>query len=464
MIGLSGALGTGLFLGSGSVIAYAGPATVISYMLAGTLALAVVWALAEMVTVHPVPGGHGTVAAAYLGRFGGFVARWNFALTMVTAVGAEVTATATYLRFWFPSLPIWLGTVLCSVVIGALNIFSVHLYGSSEYWFSMIKVVAILAFIVLGIAVVFGAVPGVEAIGITNLTEHGGFFPRGGVGVLAAACMAVFAFGGIENVSVGAAESEHPGRDVPRAASAMIWRLLIFYVGAVLVVLMLQPWTTTAASNGTVEESPFVAALALSGVRGASHVMNAVLIVAALSAANGCLYSSSRMIHALAVDREAPRFAGRTAANGSPRGAVLLAMVGMVVAAVLSLVSPGQAFMWLYGMATLGILVTWTIIMLTHLAFRRKRAAAGLPPAAHRLLWSPVTEIVCLVAVVAIFIAQLWLMPIVWYAGIPYILTLSLAYCVLRRVRQLPPPRDLLTEERAGRAEERAGRGEYVHK
>lgn len=444
MIALSGALGTGLFLGSGSVISYAGPATVISYALAGSLALAIVWALAEMVTVHPVPGGHGTVAAAYLGRFGGFVTRWNFAITMMVAVGAEVVASATYLTYWFPSLPLWLGTILCSVFIGALNMFSVHLYGSSEYWFSMIKVVAIVVFILLGLAVVAG-LGGHDAVGTRYLTE-GGFLPKGVTGMLAAACMAVFAFGGIENVSVGAAESANPARDIPRAAHTMIWRLLIFYVGAILVVLMLQPWTETAAVAGTVEQSPFVKVLEITGVAGASHVMNAVLIVAALSAANGCLYSSSRMFHALAVDHEAPRFASRTNAKGAPRGAVALAMCGMALAAALAILSPGNVFMWLYGMATIGILVTWVMVMSTHLVFRRKRARAGLPLPVNRLWGSPVTNVVVLAASVAIFVALYWLMPIAWYAGVPYILALSVGYWLLSRSRELPEPRDLLAE------------------
>nr|WP_253282155.1 amino acid permease [Arcanobacterium phocae] len=192
MIGLSGALGTGLFLGSGSVIGYGGPSTVIAYLAAGLLALSVVWALAEMVSVHPVPGGHGAVAASYLGSYGGYVTRWNFAVTMLIAVGAEVTATATYLQFWFPSLPLWVGTVLCSLFIVALNLFSVHLYGSSEYWFSMIKVIAIVTFIALGLSIVFGLFPGIDAIGTRNLTEYGGFFPKGIPGLLAAVCLAFF--------------------------------------------------------------------------------------------------------------------------------------------------------------------------------------------------------------------------------------------------------------------------------
>ncbi|MCI5826330.1 MAG: amino acid permease [Arcanobacterium sp.] len=452
MIGLSGALGTGLFLGSGSVIALAGPATILSYLIAGSFALAVVWALAEMVSTHPVAGGHGTVAAAYLGQRGGYVARWNFAIQSLVAVGAEVTATATYIRFWFPDVPLWVGTIGCAAVIVVFNAFSVHLYGSSEYWFSMIKVVAAVAFILLGLALIIGAVPGVPAVGWGNLNPtQGGFMPMGIVGVLAAACMAVFSFGGIENVSSTAAESENPERDIPQAASAMIWRIVIFYLAAIAVVLALQPWQKTAASGGTIEESPFVRALSLSGVEAAAHVMNAVLIVAALSAANGCLYAATRMIHSLAVEGQAPKIAARVAPNGAPRGAVWISVIGVSLAAALSIFAPDSAFMLLLGAATVAILVTWCVIMATHLAFRKARRAAGLPLAARRLWGSPVVNWLVIIACVAIFVALHWLMPLAWYAGVPYIVVLFGSFEVLRRVRRLEPPRDLLAEEVAMR-------------
>ena len=447
MIGLSGALGTGLFLGSGSTIALGGPATVISYGLAGLLALSVVWALAEMVTVHPVPGGHGAVAASYLGKFGGYITRWNFAFMMLIAVGAEVTATATYLRFWLPGLPLGAGTILCSLFIVGLNLATVRLYVTSEYWFSLIKVTAISVFILLGVILIFVDLPNHPASGFANLTSHGGFAPYGIGGILSAACMAVFSFGGIENVSVGAAESENPQRDVPRAAHNMIWRLLLFYIVAMFIIVTLQPWTTSAASHGTVLESPFVAVLDATGIPAAAHIMNAVLIVAALSAANGCLYSSSRMIHSLALDGMAPRWAARTSQSGAPRGAVLIATLGMVIASILSLVSPDNAFMHLYGAATAGVLVTWIIVMITHMVFRQKRARAGRPIATHHLWGAPAVPIIVIVASLAIFIAMAWILPAVWIAGIPYLVLLVASYLVLARIHTLATPRNLLAEE-----------------
>lgn len=445
MIALSGALGTGLFLGAGSTIAHAGPATIISYALAGCLALSVVWALAEMVSAHPVPGGHGAIAATHLGKLGGYVTRWNFAITMLTAVGAEVTAAATYFQYWFPNLNLGLGTVLCSLFIVALNLATVRLYGSSEYWFSMIKVTAIIVFIILGLAVVFTGWPSQdEPLGFVNLTAgDGGFAPHGITGILLASCMAVFSFGGVENVSVSAAESENPERDIPRAASTMIWRLLIFYIFAIAVIVALQPWTTTVAESGQADSSPFVKVLDSAGFASAGHVMNAILIVAALSAANGCLYTGSRMIHSLALDGMAPRFAARTTEQGAPRGAVAIATLCFFIASALAIFSPNSAFMSLYGAATVGILVTWVMVMLTHLKFRKHWDEHGLPRPPARLLGAPVINIVVIVACAAIFIALRTMLPVVWTAGIPYLILLVVSYFIVNSVSKLPDPAPL---------------------
>ncbi|MFC5281386.1 amino acid permease [Arcanobacterium canis] len=449
MIGLSGALGTGLFLGSGSVIALAGPATILAYLIAGLFALAVVWALAEMVSVHPVAGGHGTVAAAYLGRRGGYVARWNFAVQSLVATGAEVTATATYIQFWFPAMPLWVGTIGCAVVIFAFNTFSVRLYGSSEYWFSMIKIVAAVAFILLGIALIIGAVPGQDPIGMSHFTDDGGFFARGMLGLLAASAMAVFSFGGIENVSSTAAESENPSRDIPHAASAMIWRIIIFYIAGIAVVLALQPWSATAAQGNVLTESPFVRALELTGISAAAHIMNAVLIVAALSSANGCLYAATRMIHALSIDGEAPAFARNLNAAGAPIGAIGISAIAVAATATLSITAPEGAFAYLIGATIVAILITWTIIMATHLAFRRARREAGLGLVKRRLWGAPVVNYVVIVACVANFVALHWLMPLTWWAGIPYIVILLGSDEILRRTRTLPAPVDLLSQSLA---------------
>ncbi|MDY2941356.1 MAG: amino acid permease [Varibaculum sp.] len=433
MIGLAGALGTGLFLGSGTTIGFGGPGTILAYILAGSLALIVVWAMAELAATHPVPGGPGAVAAAYLGPLGGYILRWNIAVTFIIAISAEVTAAGTYLQYWFP-LPLWAGTVGSSLLIMLLNFLTVRLYGTSEYWFSMFKVVAIIVFILLGASLIVTGWPGSHGpIGLGNLVNNGGFLPNGFGGVMLATCFAVFSFGGIENVSAAAAEAEHPERDVPRAAKTMIWRLLLFYVFAVAVVVTLQPWQVTGNADGTVGASPFVKAMELAGIPIAADIMNAVVLIAALSAANGCLYASSRMVHSLAIDRQAPHWAARTTANGTPRNAVLLICIGFALASVLAIVSPDRAFTYLASCATVGILVSWVSVSVTLLAFRRRRAGRDLPKPPIVLPLAPLTTSFVIVSSIAIFVTLMVLDPVVRVMGVAYIVVLFGSYLLVRR-------------------------------
>lgn len=275
--------------------------------------------------------------------------------------------------------------------------------------------------------------------------------------MLTGAVLALFSFGGTENVSVAAAESEHPDRDVPRAARAMILRLVLFYVLAIAVVVTIAPWTVSAASGGTVTESPFVTVLDAVGVPAAADVMNAVLITAALSAANGCLFAASRMVHALALDAMAPRLLARTSANGSPRLAVAASTLGMVVACVLAITAPDTAFMTLFGVNVFGLMITWTIVLVTYVCFRRRRAALGLPASPVHLVGGPATAGLLLLVIVAVIGSLAFIEPlrIGLQAGIPYALLLLAAFAVNRFVTRGRPQRPtVLDDELAGRRAE----------
>lgn len=449
MIGLSGALGTGLFLGSGSMIKVAGPGIILSYTLTGLIGLVVIWALAEMTTKHPAAGGFGASANAYLGPLGGYLTRWNTSVVMCIAVGAEVTAAATYLRFWWPNLNLFVGTLICSAILVGINLATVKLYGVSEYWFSMIKVVTVIIFILLGLVLVTVGLPGHAATGFGNLVNHGGFMPNGIKGVLIAMVMAIFSFGGAENVAITAAESKDPTKDIPKAAKAMIFRLIIFYVGAIAIVVTLEPWTVSAGSDGTIMSSPFVRVLAAAHVPYTADVMNFVLIVAALSAGNGCLYASARMYHSLGVDRMAPPILGRTTASGSPRYAVLVSSAGMIVAAILALTRPDDAFMLLFGVLVFGLWFTWVLILTTFLAFRTLRRRHGLPPAPVRL-YGGVPLAAFTLAVLGIIGVSLAFIPgltISWAVGGPYLLVLVLGYFLVAILHHGETPETVLTHE-----------------
>ena len=451
MIGLSGALGTGLFLGSGSMIATAGPASVISYALTGLLSLVVVWCLAEMTVVHPVEGGFGAVAHAYLGPLGGWLVRWNVAIVLCIAVGAEVVAAGSYLLRWFPGLHVGGGTVICSLVIIAINLATVKAYGHSEYWFSIIKVGMVLLFLALGVVIICFGLPGTPRAGLHNLTQgqgwHG-FAPYGWGGIITGAVMGIFSFGGTESVSVAAAESENPLQDVPRAAHAMIVRLALFYVGAVAVIVALEPWQKTAAGTG---QSPFVRVLSLVNVPHAADLMNLVLITAALSSANGCLYGSARMLHSLATDGLAPKAIARTSEHGAPRVAVAIATVGLVIASVLAITRPDDAFMALFGVLVFGTLLSWLLITILYVVFRRRRAALGLPESPSRLVGGPALAVAAAVVILACFVKLAFIksLSIAIPAGVPYVVLLLVAGVLVTRRHRYRP--SVLDDELAAR-------------
>ncbi|MFG1694996.1 amino acid permease [Nonomuraea sp. NPDC049309] len=285
MIGLGGAIGTGLFLGSSLAISQAGPATIVAYVICAAVAMVIGWSLAEMMVVHPEAGAFGLIAHRYLRPWAGFVVRWTYWTIQVIAIGGEVIAAGIYVQFWWPSLPLWLPVAVFSLVVLAVNAAAVRLFGEAEYWFAMIKVVAIVVFILLGLVLVTVGLPSADATGLANFTAHGGFLPNGMSGLFLAMVFVLFSYIGTEVVSVTAAESEDPVRDIPRAARRMITRLALFYVVAIAIVLTVVPWPVTA-QGGSVTESPFVTVFSAAGVPAAAAIMIFVVLTAALSSAD----------------------------------------------------------------------------------------------------------------------------------------------------------------------------------
>ncbi|WP_433430397.1 amino acid permease [Nonomuraea sp. CA-141351] len=434
MIGLGGAIGTGLFLGSSLAISQAGPATIVAYVICAGVALVIGWSLAEMVVVHPEAGAFGVIAHRYLGPWAGFVVRWTYWTIQVIAIGGEVIAAGIYVQFWWPSLPLWLPVTVFSAIVLAMNAAAVKLFGEVEYWFAMIKVVAIIVFILLGVVLITVGLPGADATGVSNLTAHDGFLPNGMSGLFLAMVFVLFSYIGTEVVSVTAAESENPARDIPRAARRMITRLALFYVLAIAIVLTVVPWTTTA-QGGSVTESPFVRVFSAAGIPAAATVMNFVVLTAALSSANTNLYLTTRMMHSLAANRYAPAWTGRLSATGVPRNALALSALGLALAAVVSAASESGAYLALFGVSVFGALVVWLLILVTHYAFRRTRAAQGLPPSPVRLWGAPVTSVVVMLFLAAVLVSTLFIEPLrpAWWAGVPFFVILSVAYVVTSR-------------------------------
>lgn len=451
MIGLGGAIGTGLFLGSSLAISQAGPATILAYMIVALVALVIAWALAEMVTVHPTAGAFGTVAHSYLGKWSGFVIRWTYWTIQVIAVGGEVIASGIYLQYWWPQLPLWLPVVVLSLALIAINAATVRFFGEFEYWFAMIKVTAIVVFILLGVLLITLGLPNAPATGFGNLTNDGGFLPNGLSGLFLAMVFVVFSFIGTEVVSVTAAESENPRRDVPKAARQMVMRLAIFYILAITIVLTIAPWSVTA-QGGSVEASPFVRVLAAAQVPAAASLMNFVVLTAALSSANTNLYLTTRMLHSLAGHRYAPAAFGRLSRTGAPRNALAMSTAGLAIAAVVAVRAADSAYVALFGISVFGALVVWLMILATHVRFRMVRAREGLPPSPARLWGAPVTTGLAFLFLAAVLVSTAFIdgLTIAWKAGLPFFALLLVAYAVVAR-RGHTEHNDPLREELAAR-------------
>jgi amino acid transporter, AAT family len=412
MMAIGGAIGVGLFLGSSVTIRLAGPAVIVSYLLGAGIALIMSYVLAEMAVVHPVAGAFGVYAEKYLNSWAGFSVRATYGVAQIIAIGAEVTAAGIYLSYWFPHVPQWIWLVLVSSALVALNAMQVNRLGEFEYWFAMIKVSAIVAFIVLGVALIFGF-GSRPAVGFGYLTSHGGFLPAGWKGVWLSLTLTVTSYMGVEIIAVTAGEAQHPEVTIPRAMRTIVYRLILFYVLAIAIMVTMVPWDQ-AGSSSTLSGSPFVTAFAAAHIPFAAAVMNFVVLTAALSSVNTNLYLATRMVFSLGQGGYAPAWVGKASGNGVPRRALLVSTAGIVAAILLAIFAPRNAFLVLYGTAVAGMLFVWLIILFTHLRFRTALAperVAGLP---MRLRAHPFFTVVGILLLLAISVTTFFVDGLQW--------------------------------------------------
>jgi AAT family amino acid transporter len=438
MMGLGGAIGTGLFMGSGLAIGYAGPAVVVSYAIAGFVALVMVFSLSEMAVVHPTAGSFGVYAETYLNAWAGFVVRYTYWMIQVVAVGGEAVAAGVYMTYWFPHVPVWIWSLSFAAILVYVNARSVANFGSFEYWFAMIKVSAIVLFIVLGAASILGI--GVEPVGFGNLTElSGGFMPNGFGGVWMAVIMGIFAFNGIELIAVTAGETRDPRTVIPAALRNMVIRLFLFYILALTIVVTFVPWTETGAK--VVEQSPFVRVLGYAGFAHAAGVMNFVVISAALSSMNVNIYLSSRMLFSLARGGYAPAALGELGARRVPLRAILISGVGILAVAAVAKFTP-LAYNYLFGIALFGAIVVWMMILVSHLAFRRAHGNGDLPIRMPLFPWLQLAGLALLAAVLVTMGLDREFWNISWIVGVPWLIALSAAYWLWKRAGQAHAARE----------------------
>jgi L-asparagine transporter-like permease len=433
MIGLGGAIGTGLFMGSGIAIGYAGPAVVLSYAIAGFIALVMVFSLSEMAVVHPAAGSFGVYAETYLNPWAGFVVRYTYWFCQVIAIGGEAVAAGVYMTYWFPGVPVWIWSLAFAFTLLYVNARSVSNFGTFEYWFAMIKVTAIVLFIVLGTVHILGI--GVPAVGFHNMTElPGGFMPHGFTGVWMAVIMGVFSFNGIEVIAVTSGEARDPEKAIPAALRTMLLRLFLFYILALTIVVAFIPWTETGAK--VVEQSPFVKVFAHSGVMYAAGIMNFVVMSAALSSMNTNVYLCSRMLFSLSRGNYAPQFLGRLGRAHTPIGAILVSGAGILIAAAISMFTP-FAYNYLLGVALFGAMIVWIFVLVSHLSFRRRHGSAHLPVRMPLFPWMQLIALGLLVAILVTMGLDREFWRISWIVGVPWLALISIAYFVWRARREV---------------------------
>ncbi|HZP23538.1 MAG TPA: amino acid permease [Terriglobales bacterium] len=438
MIAIGGAIGTGLFLGSALAVRTAGPAVILSYIFAALVALLLMYCLCEMAVAHPTAGSFGVYADLYISPWAGFVVRYTYWAAQCIAIGGEAVAAGIYTQWWFPQTPAWMWVIFYSTLLVFVNARSVSAFGTFEYWFSMIKVSAIVVFILLGAAALLG-IHQKRPIGLENFRAYGGFLPRGWTGVGLALSFVIFSFIGTEIVAVTAGEAQDPERSVPGAMRSMLLRLAIFYIGAIVILVGVIPWTQVQPGAG-VTVSPFVRLFDVMHVPAAAQIVNFVVLTAALSGMNCNLYLATRMVFSLSRAGYAPARLGRVSAAGTPIPALMVSTFGLCVATAVAISFPTSAYVYLLGVSLFGALFVWLMIFLTHLGFRRHRSRHGGRILPVRMPLFPFTTIFGALAVLGITVSTWWVegMRVTIEAGLPWLMLLSACYFVWRRANARP--------------------------
>ncbi|RZT39501.1 amino acid permease [Cupriavidus agavae] len=399
LIALGGAIGTGLFLGIAQTIKLAGPSVLLGYAIAGIVAFFIMRQLGEMVVDEPVAGSFSHFANKYCGQFAGFMSGWNYWVLYILVSMAELSAVGIYVQYWWPAIPTWVSALGFFVVINLINLASVKSFGEMEFWFSIIKVAAIVGMIGFGgyLLATGGAGP---AASVANLWQHGGFFPNGLGGMVMAMAVIMFSFGGLELVGITAAEADNPGKSIPKATNQVIYRILIFYVGALAVLLSLYPWQNVVTGG-----SPFVLIFHALNSELVATVLNVVVLTAALSVYNSGVYCNSRMLLGLAQQGNAPRALTKVNRRGIPLAALGVSALATGACVLVNYFMPGEAFELLMGLVVSALIINWAMISIIHLMFRRAKRAAG-QTTAFQSLGYPLTNYLTLVFLAGILVVM----------------------------------------------------------
>jgi len=425
MVAVGGSIGTGLLLGSGAAIQVAGPAVIVSYIVSALIAWSVAMAMGELSSVHPAAGSFGVYAEMYLNDWAGFIARYGYWFSVVIAIGSELVAAGTYMRDWFPGIPIVQWMIVFGILLLLLNLFSVGRYGTVEYWFAFIKVLTIFLFIVVGAVLLFGRKVHPQYL------ASGSLAPKGWSAAFLAASFGLYSFLGIEMVAISSGEARS-STDVARATRIAFTTLLFVYVGAMVVLVGVMPW-----NQAGVTQSPFVTVFQVAKIPAAGFIMNLVVLSAALSGANATLYVASRMLFSLARSSHAPAGLGKLNRQGVPMAALLTSMVGIVAAILVQLRTP-NAYLYIINAALIGGMLAWLVSLAAHVRFRKALSGEQL---ASMQLCSPlgaVGSIAGFIAIIGAIVATAWVgqARVAAYSAVGYLVILTAAYFLVKRCQR----------------------------
>ncbi|TFB54197.1 amino acid permease [Cryobacterium tagatosivorans] len=402
MIAIAGVIGAGLFIGSGAAIREAGPGILLAYAAAGFIVILVMRMLGEMAAANPATGSFSTYADRALGRWAGFSIGWLYAWFWIIVLGIEATAGAAIVHRWIPGVDQWVWALVLMVLLTLTNVVSVKSFGEFEFWFASIKVAAIIVFLLLGVAAILGFMPGVDAPGLSNLTGHGGFFPNGSGAVLGGVLVVVFSFFGAEIATIAAGESAHPVDAVKKAVRSTVWRILIFYIGSIAIVVTLLPW-----DSASVAKSPYVAVIELFGIPGAGTIMDVIVLTSVLSCLNSGLYTASRMLFTLSARGDAPRGWSKISRRGVPRSAVLASTIVGFVTVGLNYIAPDTVFLFLVNTSGAIALFVWLVIATSQLVLRRRMDKAEVEKLSLRMWAFPYLTWFAIASIVALLVGMM---------------------------------------------------------
>lgn len=401
MIALGGTIGVGLFMGSASTIQWTGPSVLLAYILAGIFIFFIMRAMGEMLYMEPSTGSFATFGYKYIHPLAGYLTAWSNWFQWVIVGMSEIIAVGAYMQYWFPHLPAWIPGLVAFVILGTANLISVKSFGEFEFWFSLIKVVTILVMIVAGFGLIFfGIGNGGTAIGLENLWKHGGFFTGGWSGFFFALSLVIGAYQGVELIGITAGEAKDPQKTLTKATQSIIWRILIFYIGAIFVIVTVYPWNQLNSIG-----SPFVATFAKFGITAAAGIINFVVITSAMSGCNSGIYSAGRMLYTLGVNGQAPKIFMKLSSNGVPLLSTIGVLIGLAVGIILSYIAPKNLFVYVYSASVLPGMIPWFVILISQIQFRKVKGDE-MDSHPFKMPFAPVSNYLTIAFLVLVLIAM----------------------------------------------------------